>query len=193
LFDNICDLLDLIKKYRGDIYFVISSNSFLKDRLLTFKDLDFYFSSVLEIGDVSYQNIKEALNLRIKALPELGLTASQNENKLRPIIQNSKKNMGHAMLEYCRFYDLNYRSDLRSQNFIELISENSTLLRYISSFRRVKLSQMATVLNEIDFRDLEERIDYLVGQKILVYTKSNVIAINPFLVYSIENVLNKLS
>ncbi len=192
LFDNISDLFDLVKKYRGDVYFVISANSFLKDRLLTFKDLDFYFSSVLEIGEVSNNNIKEALDLRIKALPELGLSASQNENKLRPIIQNAKKNMGHAMLEYCRFYDDAYVSSLKSQNFSELISENATLLKYISCFRQLKVSQMSRILNEIDLRDLEDKIDYLVGQKILVYTKSNVIAINPFLVYSIENVLNKL-
>lgn len=189
LYENICDLLKLIKQYRGDIFFIVSSSFYLKTRLEGFKDMDLFFSSQIEVNQMTSAMIREALLMRFRALPELGLSDTEHANTLGSIVRNADGNVGHAMLEYCRFYDANYDPNLKSQDFVEVIREYETILRYILSYQHVKVTDVANYLNEIDYRDFVYSIDYLVGNKILVYIKSNVITINPFLIYTIENAL----
>ncbi len=190
LYENICDLLKLIKQYRGDIFFMINCSFYLKKRLEGFKDMDLFFSSQIEVNQMSNAMIKEALLMRFRALPELGLSDTEHANTLGAIVRNARGNIGHAMLEYCRFYDPNYDPNLKSQDFIDVIREHETILRYILCYQNLKVTYTAQFLNEIDYRDFVYSIDYLVGNKILVYIKSNVITINPLLIYSIENALN---
>lgn len=192
LFENISKLFDLIQKYRGDIFFIICCGSYLHERLSMFRDLDSLFSSRIEVGSMSSANIKQAIVYRYKALPELGLTDTEHENSLGDIVRISQGNIGHAMMEYCRYYEKDYKPNLKSQEFIELIRDHEAILKYILSFDRIKFKELNEKLNEVDYRNTVNSINVLAGHKVLLYVRGGMVRVNPFLIYAVESALSKI-
>ena len=189
LFDNVSALFELIQKFKGDIFFIVSCNSYLKGRIGVFRDLKLIFSSQISVNKLSNDDIKEALMMRFRALPELGLSDNGHENTISPILRNAKGNIGHAMLEYSRFYNSDYNPDLKSQEFVEVINEHKTILKYILCFQCINKNDLSSMLTDIELTDFMNHVRYLIGLKILVYTKANVVTVNPFLIYSVEKAL----
>jgi len=190
LYDNINQLSKLMRKYKEDIFFIVSCNYYLKSRIDIFRDLSLLFSSEISVGKLSNSDLKEALMMRFRALPELGLSDTEHADTIKPILRNANGNVGHAMLEYSRFYNSEYKPDLKSQEFVELINDYSTILKYILCFQNINendLSRMLTKLEQVEFKN---HIRFLIGLKVLVYSRSNVVSINPFLIFSIEKALD---
>lgn len=192
LFVNINALLQLMQKYRSDIFFVVSCGDQLRERILAFRSLDVVFSSQVPMGLMSKADLREALLMRFRALPELGLTDTEHENTIGAITRNAAGNVGHAMLEYCRFYAKDYDPNMKSKEFRELIGDHATLLKYIQSFQMIRTYDLILQLSDVDQRDFVAQIDFLVGNKVLVRSRNGVVAINPLLVYSIDKVLSKI-
>ncbi len=190
LYDNINNLSKLIQKYKGDIFFVVSCNSYLKSRIDIFKDLSLLFSSQINVGKLSNSNLKEALMMRFRALPELGLSDTEHEDTIGPILRNANGNVGHAMLEYSRFYNSKYKPDLKSQEFVELINDYSTLLKYILCFQSINENELSSMLTKLEQIEFKNHIRYLIGLKVLIYQRANVVTINPFLIFSVEKALD---
>lgn len=192
LFANINALLQLMQKWRKDIFFVVSCGDQLRERILAFRSLDVVFSSQVSMGLMSKDDLREALLMRFRALPELGLTDTEHENTIGAITRNAAGNVGHAMLEYCRFYAKDYDPNMKSKEFTELIGDHATLLKYIQSFQMIRIHDLMLQLSDVDQRDFLAQLDFLVGNKILVRTRTGVVTINPMLVYSIDKVLCKI-
>jgi hypothetical protein len=189
LFDNITILFELIQKFKGDVFFIVSCNTYLKERIGVFRDLDLFFSSQICVNNLANDDIKEALMMRFRALPELGLSDTEHAYAMSPILRNANGNIGHAMLEYCRFYNSKYKPDLKSQEFNELINDHKTVLKYIFCFQNIDVKDLSNILTETEYTDFINHVRYLIGLKILFYSRVNVISINPFLIYSVEKAL----
>ncbi len=193
LFDNVSALFALIQKFKEDIFFIVSCNSYLKGRIGIFRDLNLFFSTQVSVSKLSNDDIKEALLMRFRALPELGLSDTGHENTISPILRNANGNIGHAMMEYSRFYNSEYKPDLKSQEFVELVKDHKTILKYILCFQSIDKNDLAKMLTDIELTDFMNHIRYLIGLKVLVYTKANIVTVNPFLIYSVEKALEHKS
>jgi hypothetical protein len=189
LFDNISLLLELIQKFKKDIFFIVSCNTYLKERISVFRDLELFFSSQIRVDKLANDEIKEALMMRYRALPELGLTDTEHEHTINPILRNANGNIGHAMLEYSRFYNCEYKPDLKSQEFVELVNDHKTILKYILCYQSINENDLSNMLTESEYTDFINHVRYLKGLKILFSSRMNIISVNPFLVYSIEKAL----
>jgi len=190
-YDNVRALISLIQKYSGDIFFIITSGVYFMERLAMFKDIGKVFSSHIKIPPMKRSAVRTALNLRANALPELGLSDTDHQDAINDIVRVADGNPGHAMLEYCRVYNESYQQNLKSQDFAQLIRKHSTLLKYISAFKSIKMSTFEQKLNETDYRSTLDNVMYLVGNKVIVYTRGDEISINPQLVYSVEKALKQ--
>ena len=189
LYTNISALWQLIHKYRKSIFFVLTCTQHFKDRIYNFKSLDRIFSTELEVGPMSTISIRDAIMMRYKALPELGLTDTEHVNTLGAILRNARGNVGHAMLEYCRFYAKGYDPNLKSQEFLEIIHDHQVLLKYILCHKHLKVYNMRKVLNAVNYEQFIIDTDHLVGHKILSKSRGGTLSINPFLIFSIDNAL----
>ena len=189
LFDNISTLFELIQKYKGDIFFIVSCNSYLKSRIGIFRDLSLLFSSKISVGKLANDDIEEALMMRHRALPELGLSDTEHENTISPILRNANGNIGHAMLEYSRFYNADYKPDLKSQEFVEVVNDHKTILKYIICYQTISENDLSSMLADLEYSDFMNHIRYLIGLKILTYSRANIVTVNPFLIHSVERAL----
>ena len=191
LYDNINYLTNSIAKHRKKIFFVVTCSTFLAERLKVFNELRPIFSTRLSLEFMNSNQIKTALNLRARVKDLEEQEEKELESRLRYIVREAKGNPGFAMLEYCRMYNEAYRTNVKSQEFAELIKTYKTILTYISSHYYCSIKILSKVLSDFDFRDTMQSIDHLVGQKILIRPKKGYISINPLLVHAIENILHK--
>lgn len=191
LFDNITNLFEAITKYRNKIFFVVTCSPFLKKRILLFKNLSSTFSKQMEMERMNSNQIRNSLNLRARVNGQLPMDEIDMETRYGYITRESRGNIGAAMMEYCRFHNPNYKPNMKSQEFSELIRSYHTLLSYISSYHSTSLKVLAEFLSEIDYRDSKKSIHHLVGQKILIRPKKGVVAINPLVVHKLERSLFK--
>lgn len=191
LYDNITNLFNSIVKHQKRVFFVVTCSTFLKSRLQIFKDLKPIFSSQIEMRNMSSNQLKVALNLRAR-VKEIDYGKDVRlESRVGNIVRESKGNPGFAMLEQCRMHNDNYKSNVKSQEFSELVKSYKTLLTYISAYHHCSIRFLSTTLSDIDFKDTKRSIDHLVSQKILIRPKKGYISINPLLIHTIENVLLK--
>lgn len=189
LFDNISALFELIQMFKGDMFFIVSCNSYLKSRIGIFRDLSLLFSSQINVGKLSNVDIEEALMMRHRALPELGLSDTDHENTISPILRNANGNIGHAMLEYSRFYNAEYKPDLKSQEFIEVVNDHKTILMYILCYQNISKKDLSNMLTDIEYVNFMNHIRYLIGLKILFFSRANIVSVNPFLIHSVERAI----
>ncbi len=192
LFENITKLFETIVKYREKVFFVVACSPFLKDRIQLFKDLKSIFSSQVELNRMNSIQIRNALNLRARVNESANIEDTQLESRFGLILRESKGNIGSAMIEYCRFHNEDYRPNIKSQEFTELIRSYHTLLMYISTYGHNSIRVLSQSLSEMDYRDTMKSIDHLIGQKILIRPKNGYVTINPLLIHTIELTLSKL-
>lgn len=192
LFGNLNAIFAQMQKYSGDIFFVVACGKALYERIRVIRDLSKFFSSHIEMERMNKSSIKEALLLRARALPELGLSDDDHYNVIDDILRVSDGNVGHAMLEYCRFFSKDYNPNVKSQEFVELIRKNKTLLNYILAFSHVPMATLESNLNEMDFRNTKESIRYLIGHKVLTYSRGDVVKVNPYLIHLVERSLKSV-
>lgn len=191
LFDNITKLFEAIVKFRKKIFFVVTCSPFLKDRLRVFKDLKTIFSTQTELGRMSFNQIKNALNLRVRVNDLVDFEDNDVESTFGNIIRTSKGNVGAALMEYCRYYNDDYQPNVKSQEFNDLIHSYHTLLTYICSYHHCSIKVLSDSLSEIDFRETIKSVEHLIGQKILIRPRLGFVAINPLLTHTIEQILLK--
>ncbi len=189
LFDNISTLFELIQKFKGNVFFIVTCNTYLKERIGIFRDLELVFSSQICVNNLANDDIKEAIKMRFRALPELGLSDTEHEYAISPILRNANGNIGHAMLEYSRFYNSKYKPDLKSQEFTELVNDHKTILKYILCYQKINENDLSNMLTETEYSEFINHIRYLTGLKILFYSRAKIVSINPFLIFSIEKAL----
>jgi hypothetical protein len=192
LFDNINHLINSIAKHKKNIFFVVTCSTFLKERLKIFKDLRPFFSSRLSMGEMNSNQVKTALNLRARVNNFENKDEEELEYRLGYIVRETKGNPGYAMLEYCRLYNDEYKTNVKSQEFAELIKTYKTILTYICSNHYCSIKILSNLLSDIDFRDTMQSIDHLVGQKILITPKKGYISLNPLLIHTVEDILDKV-
>ena len=190
LYQNITTLFDYIKKYGNDMFFIVSCNDQLKERIDVFENLSKVFTIMIPVGRMSNANIKKALNLRSNALPELGLNDIDHKNNIGDILRISKGNIGHAMIEYCRTFSKSYEANLKSQDFTELVNEHDTLLKYVLCHDVITVSKSLDKLSVSDQRMMKEEFHFLLGHKILIENKRDQLKVNPLLIHSVEKSLN---
>ena len=191
LYDNITKLFQSIIKHRNRVFFILTCSPFFKQRIQQFKDLKSFFTRQSNMEKMNSIQIRNALNLRARVNDLANVENKDLDSRFGNIIRESKGNIGFAMMEYCRYHNENYKSNVKSQEFTELIRSYSTLLKYISSYRLCSIKTLSNSLSEMDFIDTMKSIDFLVGQKILTRQKKGKVYINPLLVHTIEKTLFK--
>jgi hypothetical protein len=194
MYDLMLKLLPLIQKNCHKVYFAVSIDEKLLNRLRLHFDIDNVFTEIISTNDISPFLIEDALKMRAFAIADHDDSATTNEtidNRAHKIAKNSKGNIGHAMYNWCRLQNEEVIST--NELFQNSIKKHKQLLSTIAMYEKLYVPDLAKMYDKVELTNIKSDITYLTRQKILVGHKGGFISINPNIRHHVNMELNSIT
>jgi len=191
-FQLFTNLNRFIIKHSKQIYFALVVHEFLHDKLGNFFELKNIFTEVVNTNQTPTEQIDSAVLTRAHAVAnndEVSAASDALASLSRRISRKANENIGRGMLLWCIKRGENYRENLSSTKFKELIQQHAPLLRTLIMHGAVSHPKLCKMLNEVDGRQLTYDINGLILIKLLVRPKEGYITINSHLKTFVEDFL----
>lgn len=188
------ELATIISRYSRQIYFAIAMHRYLEDKLRHYFDLDNVFTEHLSSDYMPAAKIEEALLTRAHAISNNDEASTQSETlsaMARKVAKKANENVGKAMQLWCMYYNGEYEGDGGNSQFRALITKHARLLKTLIMHGKLKETEIRSMFNEVDARNLKLEIKALRQVRMLVRPEEGFIAINPLIVIFVESILDK--
>ena len=194
LFDLVKGLFPLIRKYSKRIYFVVSIHNFLIEKLGLFFNLQNIFTEHIDTNYMPQELVMEALLTRAHAVStaeELILKGDYYSTLARKIARKSNGKIGTAMQLWCMYQNENFKGEINSLDFKELVNQNKNILKLLVGFKNMSGPGLRKMLNDIDKRKIRTDLESLVHQRMIERPLEGIVRINPYLIVFVESILKR--
>ena len=181
-----------IIKHSKQIYFALVIHELLYEKLRNFFELTNIFTEKVNTNQTLTENIESAVLTRAHAVAnnEEVVTASDTLASIsRQISRKANENIGRGMLLWCISRGENYRENLSSSQFKELVLQHAPLLKTLIMHGAISHPKLCKMLNEVDARQLTYDINGLIQIKLLCRPKEGFIDIDSHLKTFVEDYL----
>ena len=194
MYDLMLNLLPLIQKHCHKIYFAISMDQKLVERLNCHFDIDNLFTEIVNTNDMSPLLIEDALKMRAFAIADHDDSEVSNEtiiNRAQKIAKKAKGNIGLAMYNWCRIpHEEEFNDNKLFQNSIK---KHYLLLGSIAMYEKMYVPDLIKMYDKVERAMIKSDIEYLTKQKILIRLKGGYLALNPNLRHHVNMELSTLT